>query len=591
MNKKLDKQRSRDTRKVVKRLDSLHILERQADALSSNIQGWEKSTLKRIGKRIGQIGNMSIADLQSINKIAVVKQDMGDVMKELAKATGMNVRQIEQIYADTLTEQHLANKPLYEYRHKAFVPFAENTELQAIIKAYSRATAKEMINLSKTKMLCVRDKNGRFVKLQKGYYDILDKATMQVASGATDFHTAMRESIKQMGSGGLRVDYGGGVTRRLDTVVRQNLLWGAKQASIAYNEMIGEELGCDGIEIDYHAFPRPSHAFMQGKQYVLGKARKCNGIYFESADEALERLEDYNCYHYKTPIICGISEPRYDKKELAELKERDKRTFDIDDREMTGYEASQAMRRLETAVREQKGIKAMAQASGDPLAARKCNERIKRYQDKYAEISDITGIAQDKKRLALIKGADSGKIKEQSSGKMTPITDNAIKNVKKVEISGFNDMQNDYIHNQHKELLKYARDNNGSKEVAFVFRKDLSDKTIFKGDNDAVDFGNALIGKGDGLFVMHNHPNNSSFSSADVAQLIAENNISNISVVKNNGNIEVITKTDIYDQRKAVIEWNRAIKNITEGTDSEYKKAMEQLLKKLEKGGYIKWTK
>lgn len=150
---------------------------------------------------------------------------------------------------------------------------------------------------------------------------------------------------------------------------------------------------------------------MQGKQYVLGKARKCNGIYFESADEALERLEDYNCYHYKTPIICGISEPRYSEKELAELKAMDERTFNIDGHEMTGYEASQAMRRLETAVREQKGIKAMAQASDDKLAVRECNARIKRYQDKYAEISDITGIAQDKKRMTLTKGAGSGRIK------------------------------------------------------------------------------------------------------------------------------------------------------------------------------------
>ena len=33
-------------------------------------------------------------------------------------------------------------------------------------------------------------------------------------------------------------------------------------------------------------------------------------------------------------------------------------------------------------MREQKGIKAMAQASGDPLAVRECNVRIKRYQDR-----------------------------------------------------------------------------------------------------------------------------------------------------------------------------------------------------------------
>ncbi len=565
-------------------------LEQQADLLFANINGWEQSVLERIGKRINKIGKMSVADVQALNNIADIKGDMKEITKELEKVTGMNVRQIEQIYADTLTEQHLANKPLYDYRHKAFVPFEDNIELQAIAHAYAKATAKEMVNLSKTKMLRVRDKNGRFVKMQKGYYDILDKATMQVASGATDFHTAMRDSIKQMGSGGMRVEYVSGVHRRIDTVVRQNLLRGAKQASIAYNEMIGEELGCDGIEIDYHSFPRPSHAFMQGKQYVLGKARKCNGIYFESADEALERLEDYNCYHYKTPIICGISEPRYSDKELAELKKRDDQLYNIDGHEMTGYKASQAMRKLETAVREQKGIKAMAQASGDKLAVRECNERIKRYKDKYAEISDITGIAQDKKRMTLTKSADSGKIKEKSANKITPITDTAIKNVKKAEISGFSDKQNDYIHNQHKELLKYARGNNDNKEVAFVFRNDLSGKEIFKGDNDTVDFGNALIGKGDGLFVMHNHPNNSTFSDRDVRFIVSEGNIQSISVVKNNGGIEVLTKSAEYDEQNTITHLKRAFKKyVNNDSDEEITKAIDYFLK--HNGGNFVWIK
>jgi hypothetical protein len=164
-----------------------------------------------------------------------------------------------------------------------------------------------MINLAKTKVLCILGANGKPIGMQKYYTDVLDKAVMQVSTGATDFHTAMRDSIIELGGSGVRVDYGGGVTRRLDTVVRQNLLWGAKQASVEYNEMIGEELGCDGYEVDWHSNPRPSHEFMQGKQFVVGKARTINGVHFDSFDEANERLQDYGCLHYKTPIICGIS--------------------------------------------------------------------------------------------------------------------------------------------------------------------------------------------------------------------------------------------------------------------------------------------
>lgn len=381
----------------------VQLLEKQANQLFENLAGWEQRTLIRIGKRIKKTGKMSVADVKALNNIADVNQDMKAITKDLAEVTGFNISQIEQIYSNVITEQHLENQPLYDYRGKKFVPFAENRELQAIVRAHARNTAETMINLSKTKMLSIFNEDGKIVKLQKGYTDILDKAVMQVTSGTTDFHTAMRDTIVELGNGGLCVDYGGGITRRLDTVVRQNLLWGAKQTSIAYNEMIGEELGCDGIEVDWHLHPRPSHEFMQGKQFVLGKERTINGVHFDSADEALKRLEDYGCLHFKTPIICGISEPRFSKAELARLNEQNKRTYDIDGRTVTGYEATQMQRRLETAVRKQKDIKATAEASGDVMLVRKCNEKIAVYQTKYDEISNITGIAKEPKRMNILR--------------------------------------------------------------------------------------------------------------------------------------------------------------------------------------------
>ena len=378
-------------------------LEQQADLLFNNVAGWENSTLQRIGQRIGKYGKMSLADVKAINNVAVVKSDMEAITKELAKVTGYNISQIEQMYGELLEEQHLANQPLYDYRGKKFVPFAENRELQVIARAYAKTTGETMINLAKTKALCVLGANGKPVGLQKYYTDVLDKAVMQVTTGATDFHTAMRDSIIELGGSGVRVDYGGGVTRRLDTVVRQNLLWGAKQASVEYNEMIGDELGCDGYEIDYHSNPRPSHEFMQGKQFVVGKARTINGVHFDSFDEANERLQDYGCLHYKTPIICGISEPRYSPEELKRLNERNAKRYTIDGKEYSGYEVTQMQRRLEGAVREQKTIRDTAKASGDNLLVRRCNERIKVYQDKYNQISEITGIAKQPKRMSVPK--------------------------------------------------------------------------------------------------------------------------------------------------------------------------------------------
>lgn len=404
-------------------------LEQQADLLFNNVAGWEQSTLQRIGKRIGKYGKMSIADVKSINNIAVVKQDMDAITRELAKVTGYNISQIEQMYGELLEEQHLANQPLYDYRGKKFVPFAENRELQAIVRAYAKTTGETMINLAKTKALCILDHNGNVKGLQKAYTDVLDKAVMQVTTGATDFHTAMRDSIIELGGSGVKVDYGEKiikgkkvrVTKRLDAAVRQNLLWGAKQASIAYNEKIGEDLGCDGIEIDWHSNPRPSHAGMQGKQYSVVGKKTINGVTYEDAyeqgidskDGESGLLNDYGCLHYKAPIILGISEPRYSSEELKRLNEQNAKRYTIDGKEYSGYEVTQMQRRLESSVRNEKTTRDLAKVSGDNALVKRCNERIKAYQGKYEDISEITGIQGDKKRMSIprrgasVKGATS----------------------------------------------------------------------------------------------------------------------------------------------------------------------------------------
>jgi hypothetical protein len=236
---------------------------------------------------------------------------------------------------------------------------------------------------------------------------------MQVTSGATDFHTAMRDSIVELGGSGVRVDYGGGVTRRLDTVVRQNLLYGAKQASVEYNEMIGEELGCDGYEVDAHSSPRPSHMFVQGKQYCIGKSRTINGVKFIGFEEtdptsednlsASQALSQYGCLHYKTPILCGISEPRFSKEQLEQIEADNKKQYTVGNLEGNKYFFSQKMRSLETAIREQKRIESTAKSGGFTNEAKEARAKIKAYRQKYDEICNATGLSPELKRLSVPK--------------------------------------------------------------------------------------------------------------------------------------------------------------------------------------------
>lgn len=390
-------------------------LEKQADLLAQNLEGWETSTIKRIARRIGEVGRMSVADVQALNNAAIVKGDMKIIIKELAQATGQNISEIEKIYGDVLKQNHLDNKPLYDYRGIDFIPFEQNTELQAIVSAYSRETAETMINLSKTtaQNIGIVGSDGRFKALGKFYTDSLDKAVLQVTSGTTDFYTAMRDTIRDLGGSGMRVNYGSGVTRRLDTAVRQSLLWGTKQASIEYQNMIGKELDCTGVEIDWHTNPRPSHEFMQGRQFAVGEEVTINGVTYPSADDETlngeygtsvnQALDEYGCLHFATPIILGISEPTYDPKELKRLNEENERVYKVGDLEGNKYYFSQKMRALETATRQQKTMKEAARSSGDKELLRQCDKRIKALRQKYDEIAETTGLYPNLKRMSITK--------------------------------------------------------------------------------------------------------------------------------------------------------------------------------------------
>lgn len=382
------------------------IADTRAEMLANNIAGWELDVLERIGRRIKHIGNMSVADIKSINNIADVKGDMEIIMRNLAEITGKNVQEVKKIYADSLEQQGVVNQPLYDYRGKKFVPFAENTYAQAIVNAYAKTTAGEMINLTKSNVIGFYDDTKGFKALEKAYIEALDKAVMAVRSGSTDFNTAMRDTIRFLGGSGVRVNYGSGITRSIESALRQSILYGSKKASEEYDEMIGEELGCDGIEIDWHRNPRPSHEFMQGKQYVLGKARKIDGVFFESADAALKALEDYGCRHYKTSIICSVSEPRYSAEELAKLNERYNQKYEIGGKEYTGYEVTQMMRKLERETRKINKEKVTAEASGDNVLVKDCKSKIKAYRAKYDRICEVTGFSPEYKRMTITRNFD-----------------------------------------------------------------------------------------------------------------------------------------------------------------------------------------
>lgn len=395
-------------------LDEINKLKSYEDIIADRIAEWESESIASIAKEVGRIGKMSKAEAEKYDAHKKAKKQWERIIAALAVAMTLTVKDTKKAYRAKFEEWHKENEPLYDYRGVPFTDVAKDKEFKRMIDDHSRQTAKEILNLTDTKALTVFGRNGNVIRFKDDIYKAFGEAVKNVTEGNADFYSSMRKTIQNLGGGGVRVDYGDGVTRRLDTVTRQNMLYGIKQANIEYSEHIAKELGSDGYEIDAHMNSRPSHLFMQGKQYCIGDGRTINGVLFvgfeeidpESTDglSASMALNDYGCRHYRTPIICGISEPRFTKEQLQEIKDSNAKIYEIDGKKGNGYYWSQKMRAIETEIRKSKDEINVLKAFGNSEPQIKdLQERTRTLKAKYNEISDVTGIAKDTKRTSVPK--------------------------------------------------------------------------------------------------------------------------------------------------------------------------------------------
>ena len=93
-----------------------------------------------------------------------------------------------------------------------------------------------------------------------GYRDAVDVAITSVQAGVTDYNSAIRRTMKTAAQDGLRVKYpNSGLTRRLDSAVRQNVLDGVRAVNNDVLRQLGNEYGADGVEISAHALCATDH--------------------------------------------------------------------------------------------------------------------------------------------------------------------------------------------------------------------------------------------------------------------------------------------------------------------------------------------
>lgn len=578
-------------------------------SLQLNIMSDLTERLKANGEEI-----TSAADWQ-INRLYELGVSKDEIDSLIQSTLNVSDDEIDRIYDEVVKSGYARDEKLYAGKGKEYIPYAENKQLQQLVKAVKNQTKSEYRNITGSLGFAVRnaDNTLSFTPLADFYQRTLDNGLMQIASGAVDYNNILTKAVKAMTDSGLRtVDYASGWSNRVDVAARRALMTGFNQVVAKVNEDNAEQLGTEYFEVSYHRGARPTHQVWQGRVYRKKELETVCGL------GTVTGLCGANCYHSYSPFIKGVDKPTYSEEELDRMNEEENTPKEYNGRQYTAYEAQQRQRRLETAMRaDRQQIELLTQGGADDDTITGAKAKYFQRQDEYVKFSKAMNLPQQWERITIdgknalgsklpkkagsvnkitaesvAKSGKSGIIKEKSKKPITPITDKAISRIPKVDIEGYTEEQCLKIQKQHKELLKFSKEQNENKEVAFVLKNDVSKMITepIKGTDEKIDFGSALQGKD--LFVMHNHPRNSSYSLNDIIEFIKNDSIKTFTIVKNDGNIEVLTKLKGYDRLSLLTELQRmGKKRIKTGSDSEYRKVIDKFLSKHQEGGLFEWKK
>lgn len=388
-------------------------IEKLPERITERLRNINTDYLLEIGHVIYEINQIRPSDIHRLNRMYDFGADFEKIIDRLAVESEKNIAEIYEMFDIIAENGYDYVRPCYKIRGKKFIPYEDNKELQEYVRAMARNTVDEYVNLTQHTAFAVFSKNGKSIaplyaenknklatSLSDTYREIIDYAITKVQLGMDTYNSSMTELIRAMHNSGIKtVDYATGYSRRLDTAVRQNILWGIKKCNQSVADILGEKIGANGYEISYHSHPRPSHAEMGGKQYAIGRARIIKGVCYPAFSDVEALLEDYGCLHFKFPIILGASQPAYTKEQLMEFKAADEEKFVYEGKAYTRYEASQLQRKIETAVRHLKDLANMAKAADNDVLRRSTQAKINRLLNKYYEISKISGLSTKMERM------------------------------------------------------------------------------------------------------------------------------------------------------------------------------------------------
>lgn len=301
------------------------------------------------------------------------------IIKALSRMTGKTEKEIKSLMKEAGMKALKFDDGVYKAAGLKTPPLSASPAMLDVLNAGIEKTNGLFENLTRTTA------NTATRQLE----DTLDRAYMQITSGAFDRETAVRNAVKDLSRQGVgAVTYPSGKVDSIETAVRRAVVTGVNQTALKLQEARARQLGSNLVETTAHEGARPSHAVWQGKVFSLsGKDKKYPDFKSSTGYGTGAGLGGWNCRHSFYPFFEGISERAYTDEDL---KEYSAENIEYNGKKMTEYEASQIQRGFERKIRRWKREKKAMEAAG--LPTEEASAKIKHWQEAEKDFLKQTGL-------------------------------------------------------------------------------------------------------------------------------------------------------------------------------------------------------
>ena len=365
-------------------------------------QSLEDYVIEKICEQF-QTGEANATALELIRELQRRGLDLKDIEKRIRQVLGISAKELENIFQDAVTR----NEAFYGETLDKMGLAGESYQFEAMrleADAIARQTMGEFVNLTQSMGFAMQDLNGQtsFFPIREAYQKALDKAAVQVLSGADSYNVAIRQAVKSLTDSGLQtVDYESGHHDRVDVAVRRAVMTGVTQISSKYTEQMAEDIPTPYREVSAHSGARDkgigwqNHKAWQGKVYSMKAGDKYPSIYAVCGWGEVDGLEGANCRHVHYPFWDGISERSYTDEELAAI---DPPPIMYQGKEYTRYEATQQQRKIERALRAVKRRMIGQKAAGLDEDYKASAAKYRRLNEEYDSFTKAAGLRSQKER-------------------------------------------------------------------------------------------------------------------------------------------------------------------------------------------------